>query len=196
MPSHRSTRASGCFDLPFPPVSGLFPTGPINQKPPSGGHTVAVSFPNHIADLSSTTEPLGKIPSHGSRASLLGGSFDPAFRRGPGGFRAREGYTNVTPATKNARMCYLPNTHWTWSFAVVALVQTIVTLSLERYGTPPKQTSEIKTNVVVSLVTSSQIFKSKKSQTTVPLRKLSLLSSPSMVSVSSTNLCWYMMLCA
>lgn len=156
-----------------------------------------MSFPHHSADLSSTTEPLGKIPSHGSRASLLGGSFDPAFRRGPGGFRAREGYSNVTAPTNTTRMCYLPNTHWTWSFAIVTLVQTVVTLSLERYGTPPE--ADIGNQPLTSLfflVTSSQISKFKKSQTTVPLRKLSLLSSLSTVSVSYTNWCWYMMLCA
>ncbi|KAJ5788656.1 hypothetical protein N7457_003646, partial [Penicillium paradoxum] len=102
------------------------------RKPPSGGHTVTVSFPHQPVDPSSITEPLGKIPSHGSRASLLGGSFDPAFRRGPGGFRAREGYSNVAPPGHTSRM-YLPNTHWTWSFAIITLVQTIVTLGLECY---------------------------------------------------------------
>ncbi|KAJ5821498.1 uncharacterized protein N7525_010782, partial [Penicillium rubens] len=115
------------------------------RKPPSGGHTVTVSFPTHPADLSSTTEPLGKIPSHGSRASLLGGSFDPAFRRGPGGFRAREGYSNVTPATHNPRM-YLPNTHWTWSFAIITLVQTVVTLGLECYIFANFQMQELPNN--------------------------------------------------
>lgn len=113
-----------------------------------------MSFTNHPADLSSTTEPLGKIPSHGSRASLLGGSFDPAFRRGQGGFRAREGYSNVTPVTHSPRM-YLPNTYWTWSFAIVTFVQTIVTLSLERYETPPMRTWEININVAIL---SSYIF--------------------------------------
>ncbi|KAJ5170197.1 uncharacterized protein N7500_002980, partial [Penicillium coprophilum] len=115
------------------------------EKPPSGGHTVTVSFPQHSADLSSTTEPLGKIPSHGSRASLLGGSFDPAFRRPGGGFRAREGYANVTPATHTPRM-YLPNTHWTWSFAIVTLVQTIVTLGLESYIFANFQIQELPNN--------------------------------------------------
>jgi hypothetical protein len=81
------------------------------------------------------TEPLGKIPSHGSRASLLGGSFDPAFRRATGGFRAREGYANAPPVTHTPRM-YLPNTTWTWSFAIVTLIQTLVTLALESYGIP------------------------------------------------------------
>ncbi|KAJ6080353.1 hypothetical protein N7467_010106 [Penicillium canescens] len=100
------------------------------DTPPSGGHTVTVPFSHHV-DPSSVTEPLGKIPSHGSRASLLGGSFDPAFRRG-GGFRAREGYANVAPASKPGGM-YMPNTHWTWSFAIVTLIQTLVTLGLECY---------------------------------------------------------------
>ncbi|KAJ5543489.1 hypothetical protein N7535_005913, partial [Penicillium sp. DV-2018c] len=102
------------------------------KKPPSGGLTVIVSSTHHSHNLSSVTEPLGKIPSHGSRASLLGGSFDPAFRRRTGGFRAREGYSNVAPAAHTSRM-YVPNTHWTWSFAIVTLVQTVVTLGLECY---------------------------------------------------------------
>lgn len=92
-------------------------------------NTVSVSFAaQHRADPSSASEHFGKILSHGSRASLLGGaSFDPAFRPG---FRGREGYTNVTPKKKTPRM-YMPNTHWTWSFAIVTLVQALVTLGLE-----------------------------------------------------------------
>ncbi|EKV11270.1 UPF0658 Golgi apparatus membrane protein C23H3.04 [Penicillium digitatum] len=116
------------------------------RKPPSGGRTVTVSFPHISADFSSTSEPIGKILSHGSRASLLGGSFDPAFRRGQGGFRAREGYTNVTPTNHNARKCYLPNSLWTWSFAIVALVQTIVTLALESYIFANFQIQEVPNN--------------------------------------------------
>jgi len=30
---------------------------------------------------------------------------------------------------------YIPNTTWTWSFAVVTFIQTLVTLALEMYGT-------------------------------------------------------------
>ncbi|KAJ6129908.1 hypothetical protein N7512_002688 [Penicillium capsulatum] len=51
---------------------------------------------------------------------------------GPGGFRAREGYVPDAPNT-SPRKCYIPNTQWTWSFAIVTLVQTIVTLALEIY---------------------------------------------------------------
>jgi hypothetical protein len=96
-------------------------------------NTVSVSLAvQHRADPSSASEHFGKIHSHGSRASLLGGAlFDPSFRPTPG-FRGREGYVNVTPKQKS-RIMYIPNTQWTWSFAIVTLVQTLVTLSLEWY---------------------------------------------------------------
>lgn len=91
--------------------------------------TASVSFPKHSADPSSASEHFSKIYSHGSRASLLGGSFDPAFREGPG-FRAREGYTDAA-ANATPRKLYIPNTQWTWVFAIITLVQTVVTLGLE-----------------------------------------------------------------
>lgn len=94
---------------------------------------VTVSFPQHSADPSSASGHFAKIPSHGSRASLLGGSFDPTFRQNPVGFRAREGYMNVPPVARKRKM-YIPNTQWTWSFAIVTFVQTVVTLALEMYG--------------------------------------------------------------
>lgn len=28
---------------------------------------------------------------------------------------------------------YIPNSLWTWSFAIVTLIQSIITLALERY---------------------------------------------------------------
>ncbi|KAJ5084818.1 hypothetical protein NUU61_009397 [Penicillium alfredii] len=94
--------------------------------------TVTVSYPTHSATPSSATEHFGKIPSHGSRASLLGASFDPSFRRGPEGFRAREGYPIATP-NQPKRKIYIPNTQWTWAFAIITLVQTVITLGLECY---------------------------------------------------------------
>lgn len=98
-------------------------------------NTVTVSLPKHSADPSSASEHFGKIQSHGSRASLLGGgSFDPPYRHAPGGFRAREGYTNVASAP--TRKIYIPNSQWTWSFATVTFVQTLVTLALEMYAFP------------------------------------------------------------
>lgn len=95
-------------------------------------NTVTASFAaQHRVDAGSASEHLGKIHAHGLRASLLGGtSFDPSFRPISGGFRGREGYTNVTPK-KKTHMMYMPNTLWTWSFAIVTLVQTVVTLGLE-----------------------------------------------------------------
>lgn len=95
-------------------------------------NTVTASLAaQHRVDAGSASEHLVKIHAHGLRASLLGGtSFDPSFRPISGGFRGREGYTNVTPK-KKTHMMYMPNTQWTWSFAIITLVQTVVTLGLE-----------------------------------------------------------------
>lgn len=148
---------------------------------------------SHLTDPSSLTEPPGKIASRGPRSSLLGGSFDPAFRRATGGFRAREGYANLTPPARSPRM-YLPNTTWTWSFAIVTLIQTIVTLGLESYESPnPARPAMGSTNVVAVIF--SRISRSKNSRTTVPPLKQSPLSLPCMASVSSTNWCWSTMPC-
>ena len=115
-----------------------------------------MSFAKHSADPSSASEHFAKIPSHGSRASLLGGSFDPSFRQGPGGFRAREGYTSVAPVTSSGKM-YIPNTQWTWSFSIVTFVQTVVTLALEMYGSPQTPRRQKSLQSLNSLL-SSYIF--------------------------------------
>ncbi|KAJ5893372.1 hypothetical protein N7495_005063, partial [Penicillium taxi] len=99
----------------------------------------AIVYPiHHSAAVSSATEPLSKIPSHESRASLLGGSFDPSFRPEPTGFRPREGYANPSARPITTRRIYLPNTQWTWAFAIVTFVQTVVTLGLEMYEPDPQ----------------------------------------------------------
>ncbi|KAJ5719116.1 hypothetical protein N7493_007571 [Penicillium malachiteum] len=41
------------------------------------------------------------------------------------------------------RFCYVPNTTWTWSFAVVTFAQTVVTLALEIYIFVNFQTQEV-----------------------------------------------------
>ncbi|CAG7934728.1 unnamed protein product [Penicillium nalgiovense] len=41
---------------------------------------------------------------------------------------------------------YLPNTHWTWSFAIITLVQTVVTLGLECYIFANFQMQELPNN--------------------------------------------------
>lgn len=90
-----------------------------------------MSFPKHSADPS-VSGPFAKIPSHESHISLMGpAGFDSTYRGAPGGFRAREGYPTATPAPDSTRKLYIPNTQWTWAFAIVTLVQTIVTLALE-----------------------------------------------------------------
>lgn len=104
------------------------------SPPPLGGWTVILHIATEPpADSSSVTEHFVKIYAHNSRTSLFGGSFDPSFRRGPGGFRSREGYTNVTPKPPKRKM-YIPNSMWTWSFAIVTFIQTVITLALEWYA--------------------------------------------------------------
>lgn len=59
----------------------------------------------------------------------MGTRLDPSLRVS-GGFRAREGYQNVSPNDPPSRM-YVPNSRWTWTFVVVSTVQAILTLALE-----------------------------------------------------------------
>lgn len=103
------------------------------STPPIGGETVILhSHADTPADFVSVTEPLSKVYSQTSRTSLLGASFDPSFRRDIEGFRAREGYVTPTPKPARRKM-YIPNSLWTWSFSIVTLIQTIITLALEWY---------------------------------------------------------------
>lgn len=103
------------------------------STPPFGGETVILHpYTDTPADFASVAEPLSKVYSQSSRASLLGTSFDPSFRRDVEGFRAREGYVAPTPKPARRKM-YIPNSMWTWSFSIVTLVQTIITLALEWY---------------------------------------------------------------
>ena len=74
--------------------------------------------------------------SQNSRASLLGASYDPSFRHDTAGFREREGYVDAPQRTKRRRI-YVPNSLWTWSFVIVTLIQTIITLALEWYAKQP-----------------------------------------------------------
>ncbi|KAJ5921753.1 hypothetical protein N7454_009227, partial [Penicillium verhagenii] len=96
-------------------------------------NAATVSSQDHSADPSGASD-FGKVLSRESRASLLDAtSYDPSYRSGAG-FRAREGYTNVTQTAvpRNSWM-YIPNTTWTWCFAIVTFIQTLVTLALEIY---------------------------------------------------------------
>lgn len=194
------TRASGVStnprirDEPGPPT----PDSPslslllLRAKPTARWeNTVTVSFVQHTPGPSSASEHFGKIHSHGSRASLLGGSFDPSFRH-PAGFRAREGYTNVAPAAAPSRV-YWPNTQWTWSFAIITFVQTLVTLGLEWYVARGWTVESSDADSHDDLVIFSQISRSKRSQTKVPRPRRFRLSSLSTASVSSTSWCWYTM---
>lgn len=104
--------------------------------PPFGGETV-ILYPHTDppADTASVTEPMSKVFSETSRASLLGASYDPSFRE-TGGFREREGYVTPAPRQPARRKMFVPNSLWTWSFSIVTLVQTIITLALEWYVNP------------------------------------------------------------
>lgn len=57
--------------------------------------------------------------------------FDPTDYPESERFRTRENYSNAHPAPVAPRKFYIPNTRWTWVFAIVTLVQTVVTLALE-----------------------------------------------------------------
>lgn len=94
-------------------------------------NTVIVPFNNNSADASATG-PFAKISSRESHASLMGpAGFDPTYYPESERFRARETYTNANPPPVASKKMYIPNTQWTWAFAIVTLVQTVVTLALE-----------------------------------------------------------------
>jgi hypothetical protein len=94
-------------------------------------------------------DPFAKITHHEARTSLLGGqpldgdyspynnqyaARQPPFTAPPGGYHAREGFpTTLPPPVRRAPRMYIPNTKWTWSFTVIAVVQAVVALSLESY---------------------------------------------------------------
>lgn len=97
--------------------------------------TVTVSFVQHSAAPSAASEHFGKVQTHETDSALLlgGAPLDPSFRPG---FRGREGYTGgAAAATPRSKKMYIPNTTWTWSFAIVTFCQTLVVLALEMYGT-------------------------------------------------------------
>lgn len=94
-------------------------------------NTVTVPYPNNSAE-ESASGPFAKISSRESHASLMGpAGFDPTYYPESERFRARETYSNANPAPVATRRMYIPNTRWTWVFAIVTLVQTVVTLALE-----------------------------------------------------------------
>ncbi|KAJ5807781.1 hypothetical protein N7474_009050, partial [Penicillium riverlandense] len=95
-------------------------------------NTVSLPPSHRVVPPTVSAGHFAKIPSHGSHASLWEGSFDPSFRQDTDVFIAREGHTTVQPKS-TTRKCYLPNTQWTWSFAIVTLIQTLVTLGLQCY---------------------------------------------------------------
>lgn len=161
-----------------------------------------MSFDPHPADHTSAPDDFGK--SNGLRASLLGGTA-PGLRQSLG-FRGREGYMNViedyppAPAASQQRPSkfYLPNTTWTWSFAIVTFTQTLVTLALEMYVCPhdcsdsPRASASV---LITRLATSSSTSKPKKRRTQVLPPEPSPPSWPCTASVSSTSWSWFTMLC-
>lgn len=94
-------------------------------------------------------DPFAKITHHEARTSLLGGqpldgdyspynnqyaARQPTFTAPPGGYHEREGFpTTLPPPVRRAPRMYIPNTKWTWTFTVIAVVQAVVALSLESY---------------------------------------------------------------
>jgi hypothetical protein len=95
-------------------------------------NTVIVPYPNQTADASAG--PFAKIDSRES-VSLMGpAGFDPTYHPEEGRYRPRETFpkVNAPPPPATSKM-YIPNTQWTWAFAIITLVQTVVTLALECY---------------------------------------------------------------
>ncbi|KAJ5403591.1 hypothetical protein N7509_003462 [Penicillium cosmopolitanum] len=110
----------------LPPLSFKTTTSPVVN-------TVIVPYPNNSAE-ESASGPFAKISSRESHASLMGpAGFDPTYYPESERFRARETYSNANPAPVAPKRFYIPNTRWTWVFAIVTLVQTLVTLALECY---------------------------------------------------------------
>lgn len=105
-----------------------------------------MSQPLHAAD------PFAKIIHHEARTSLLGGqpldgnyapytntsyppAHQPTFTVPPGGYHEREGFpTTLPPPVRRAPRMYVPNTKWTWSFMIIAILQAVVALCLESYA--------------------------------------------------------------
>ena len=58
----------------------------------------------------------------------------PPYRPQPGGYHYREGLTAAPPTAARRSKMYRPNSPLTWSFAVAALLQAIVALTLEAYA--------------------------------------------------------------
>lgn len=158
-----------------------------------------MSFDPHPADHASAPDDFGK--SNGLRASLLGGTA-PGLRQSLG-FRGREGYMNVIEdyppapaASSRPSKFYLPNTTWTWSFAIVTFTQTLVTLALEMCVCSRHSSDSPRASVLITrIATSSSTSRPKKRRTQVPPLEPSPPSWPCTASVSSTSWSWFTMLC-